>query len=157
MLGLPCSPLSHLSLSCCARPAAAFIEMEYRTGFLSQRFRPAQTADHGHLQQIIAGQSGVGGGAPEKIAEFIVGRLQIAFVLDRLPLDIFLGDEPALLLEAIELCLRLVAAPDLDQPFGEIYRIVNAAIHAHTAKRIVDMRGIADQENAVLTESFGDA
>jgi hypothetical protein len=51
-------------------------------GASSQQLRPAQAADHRHLQQIVAGQSGVGGGAPEKIAEFIVGRLQVAFVLD---------------------------------------------------------------------------
>jgi hypothetical protein len=39
---------------------------------LPKLLRPAQAADHRHLQQIVAGQSRVGGSAPEKIAEFIV-------------------------------------------------------------------------------------
>src|SRR6202042_2149591 len=53
--------------------------------------------------------------------------------------------------------LGLLAAPDLDQALGQVHRIVNTAIHAHSAERVVDMRGIADQEGAAAAECFGDA
>ena len=47
----------------------------------------------------------------------------------------FLSDKSALQIEAVELGLGLCAAPDLDQAFGQVYRIVNAAIHTHAASQ----------------------
>ena len=34
------------------------------------------------------------------------------------------------------------------QPLGQIDRIVDAAVHAHAAERVVDVGGVADQEGA---------
>ena len=46
---------------------------------------------------------------------------------------------------------------DLNQVFGEIDCVVDAAIHAHATERIVDMRGVADEESAAFAECAGDA
>ena len=36
--------------------------------------------------------------------------------------------------------------PGLDQARGQVDRVVDAAVHAHAAEGVVDMRGISDQE-----------
>src|SRR5262245_4278613 len=74
-----------------------------------------------------------------------------------MPLHMFLGDEPTLQIEAVELGLGFRATPDADQASGQIYRVVDATIHTHAAERIVDMGGVADQERAAAAECLGDA
>ena len=44
--------------------------------------------------------------------------------------------------------------PDLGEFFGKIDGVVNAAVHAHTADRIVDMGAIADEQHATLVEGL---
>src|SRR5262245_8488855 len=122
-----------------------------------QLFGATQTADHRDPEQIVADQSGIGGGLTEPITEFVVRRFEIFLVLNRLPLHMFLGDKPTLQIEAVELGLGLRAAPDSDQAIGQVYRIVDATIHTHATERIVDMGGITDQEGAAAAECLGDA
>src|SRR5262245_62942436 len=42
--------------------------------------------------------------------------------------------------------------PDFDQTRGQIDRVVDAAVHAHAAEWIVDMRGVAGEERASTLE-----
>src|SRR5262249_32535291 len=67
--------------------------------------------------------------------------LEVTLVLDRLFFDVFERDQPALPVVTLELGLRRGAIPDFDQARGQIDGVVDAAVHAHAAERIVDLRG----------------
>ena len=127
------------------QPTKSMTTAEVRA--LSQLFGAAQAADHRDFYQILAGQSWIGGGLPEHIPEFIVVGFEIVLVLDRLALDIsFVTSRRCRSKRSSSASGLRRARPR--QAFGQIDRVVNAAIHAHAAERIVDMRGIADQEGA---------
>src|SRR5688572_10127494 len=106
----------------------------------AQFLRAAQACDHGNTQQVLVGAVLVGCDLGEGAPELEAVRFEIALVLDRLLLDVFQRDQPPLAVIALELGLRLFAAPDLHHARGQIDGVVDAAVHAHAAERIVDMR-----------------
>jgi hypothetical protein len=53
-------------------------------------------------------------------------------------LDVFERDQPALPVVALEFGLGLGAVPDFDQARGQIDGVVDAAVHAHAAERVVE-------------------
>ena len=87
-------------------------------------------------------------------AELVAGGFQVLLVLDGLLLDGFERHQPPLPVVALELVLGRLAVPDLREPRGEIDRVVDAAVHAHAAERIVDVGGVADQERAAELEGL---
>jgi hypothetical protein len=46
------------------------------------------------------------------------------------------------------------ARPDLLEFVRQVERILNTAVHAHTSKRIVDVRSVACQHDSAMPESF---
>src|SRR6478735_9146127 len=132
------SPLSGAKRKTSA-PSEYFAFAPLADNCLPHLFGAAQTANHRDPKQIIVGQNGVSGSPQQPISEFVVGRFEIFLILNRLPLQMFLGDESALQIEASEFGLGLRAAPDLDQASGQVHRVVNAAIHTHATERIVDV------------------
>ena len=77
---------------------------------------------------------------------------EIALVLDRLLLDVLERHLPALRLVAVEFVEALAPMPDIGKPRGEADRIMDAAVHAHSAERIVDMRSVPAKERAIEPE-----
>src|SRR5438477_7525616 len=58
---------------------------------------------------------------------------------------------------ACELVLATLTVPDASEPLGQAEGVVKAAVETHAAERVVDMRGVARQENAVFAICRGDA
>src|ERR1700716_528772 len=125
---------------------------------LAELRRPFEARDHRDPQQIVARQPGIARDGSQLVAEpRLLGRIarfQIALVLDRVLLHIFERDQPALCVVAVELAVAGLAGPDPRQPFGEVDDVMDAAVHAHAAERIVDVGGVADQEGAAHPEKL---
>src|SRR5262249_19615000 len=105
------------------QPARSFMPIfrpGYPNSWLPQLLGSAQARDHGHPQQILAGASLVGGDFGQAAPELGPVGFQVALVLNRLLLDVFERHLPALPVVAFELALALRAAPNLDQPRGQI-------------------------------------
>ena len=66
-------------------------------------------------------------------------------------------DGAALAVIKVEQIVAAPLEPDLAHLVGEIEDVMQPEIHAHAAKRIVDVRGIADQEGTPHSESRSDA
>src|SRR5438309_1814179 len=68
-------------------------------------------------------------------------------------------DRGRLSLELIarELVLAALTVPDASESLGQAEGVVKAAVETHAAERVVDMRGVARQENTVLAVCRGDA
>src|SRR5262245_26486023 len=81
-------------------------------------------------------------------AEFSPVRFEVALVLDRLLLDMFERHKPALPIVTCKLGRAAVSMPHLSQSRRQVDRVMNAAVHAHSTQRIVDVRSIAHQEGA---------
>ena len=65
--------------------------------------------------------------------------------------DLFLGDRPALAFIAVEnACIRLTLK-HCGKLLAEIESVVDAAIHAHTARRAVEMCRVSGEEYAALS------
>src|SRR5689334_887664 len=77
------------------------------------------------------------------------------FVLDGLRLNVIDLRLAALPRVAIEQARLGTAEPDLGEFFGKIDGVVDAAVHAHAADRIVHMGAIADEQHATLVEGLG--
>src|SRR5262249_19957796 len=117
-----------------------------------QLLRSAQACDHGHPQQVLVGAGLVGCDLRQAAAEIGPVGLEVALVLDRLFLDVFECHQAALPVVTLKLGLGLAVMPDLDEARGQVDRVVNAAVHAHAAERIVDMRGVAGEERPSALE-----
>jgi hypothetical protein len=113
-----------------------------------QLFRSPQAGNHRDPQQIIVGSAAVGCDVPQRPSKLLAIGFEVALVLDRLPLGAFERDQPSLAIEALELARAALSMPDVSQPFGQIDRVVNAAVHPHAPERIVDVCRIANQERA---------
>src|SRR5262249_50201060 len=124
---------------------------------LSKLLGALQAADHRRREQIRPRLLRRSGDLDQAVAKFGAGAFQVLLVLDRLFLDIFLGDEAALLLEGVELAVALRALPHRGEALGQVDGIMDAAVHSHAAERIVDVRGIADEKRAALAKARGDA
>src|SRR6516162_230231 len=123
-------------------------------GASAQFLRAAEAGDHRHSQQVVVGTGLVGRDLRKVAAELSPIRLEIAFVLDRLSLDVFARHRPSLAIIAREIVLRLSSVPGLDQARRQVDRVVDAAVHAHPAERIVDMRGVAGEKSASALKRF---
>src|SRR6266508_5720549 len=118
------------------------------TAWSPQLFRSPQAGDHRDQQQIIVGSATVGCDVPQRPSKFLAIGFEVALVLDRLRLDVLERDQPSLAIEAFKLGSATLSMPDVRQPFGQIDRIVNSAVHTHAPKGIVDMCRVANQERA---------
>src|SRR5919201_540395 len=123
---------------------------------LSQFLRAAQAGDHGDPQQVVIGAGLVGRDLREAAAEFGPVRLEVAFVLDRLLLDVFERHRPALAIVTFEIGIGLASVPDVDHARGQIDRVMDTAVHAHPSEGIVDMRGVAGEKNAPVLKCLRD-
>ena len=81
--------------------------------------------------------------------------LQDALVLDCHRLEKFIGDKAPLPVIQVEQTIRLTGEYTRNLP-GQADRIVNAEIHAHAAEWIVDVRGVAGQQDAIAAVSRRD-
>ena len=107
-------------------------------------FGAPQAADHRNSEQIVTGQSWISDDPPELISKFIVAGFEIFLILNRLPLaDVLLCDEPTLKVEAIELALGLCPMQDLNQAFGEIDCVVDAAGPAPAMTTLLDRQDLS--------------
>ena len=82
--------------------------------------------------------------------------LQRLLVLDRLRLDEIDLRLAALARVAVEHARIGAAIPDAGKLIGKIDRVVDAAVHAHAADRIVDVRAVTGKQHAALVEGRGD-
>src|SRR5262245_16079325 len=121
----------------------------------SDRVGAAQAFDHRYTQEIGAKLGAIGGDGAQLGVEFLalarVLLLDIALVLDGLALEIFLRHRAALTVIEIESIVARAVLDDRRELVGEIEGVVEAEIHAHAAQRIVDVRGIAGEEEAAVT------
>src|SRR5205823_10422096 len=103
----------------------------------------------------------VGHGAPKLRAPapllLRVAHLEMALIGDGNRIHVLERYRPALALVALELSQRSLAAADRRELLRQIERIVDAAVHSHTAERIVEMRRVAGEKYASAPIGFGDA
>src|SRR5262245_12827445 len=118
-----------------------------RAAVSGYRIGAADAFNHRHAQKIAPQLVAIGGDAAQLVMEFLalarVLLLDIALVLDGLALEVFLRDGPALAVVEIEQVLARAVLNDRCELCRQIERVVEAEVHAHPAKRIVDVRGIA--------------
>ena len=88
-------------------------------------------------------------------ADFWVGFFQVVFVADGLRLDIFDGDGAALAVILVQEVFVAALGQDLDQLFGQVDAVVDAAVHAHAAQGVVHVGTIAGQQDAPVAVGFG--
>ena len=115
----------------------------------AELFCSSQTADHGDADQIVVGPPWIGDNIAQTRAE-LFGILQILLVLNRLLLHVLLGDGAPLHPVAVELFLRFAAMADIREAASEVESVVDTAVHAHAAKRIIDVGCIANEKHAIL-------
>src|SRR5215475_14385563 len=96
-----------------------------------QLLRSPQAGDHRDPQQIVVGAVTVSCDVPQRSSKLLAIGFEVALVLDRLRLDVFERDQPALAIEAIKLSRATLSMPDVREPFGQIDRIMNSAVHPH--------------------------
>ena len=82
--------------------------------------------------------------------------LQRLLVLNGLRLDVVDLGLAALARVAVEHAGRSAAEPHVGQFLGEIDGVVDTAVHAHAADRIVDVGAVAGEQHAAFVEGRGD-
>src|SRR6516162_2676334 len=90
-------------------------------------------------------------------ADLRVLLLQRLLVLNRLRLDVIDLGLAALPRVAVEHARLGAIEPHVGELVGEIDRVVDAAVHAHAADRVVDVGAVAGEQRAALVEGRGDA
>ena len=114
--------------------------------------------EHRRAQQELPGARRVRGGLPQfgeiAPARFRVARLQALLVGDRLLLHEFDRDGAALAAVEIEQFVRRPLENNLRKLFRQIGRVLDAAVEAHAADRIVDVGGIAGQQHPPFTKGL---
>src|SRR6185312_11402206 len=113
-----------------------------------------QALYHRDPQHIVACQPRVGRGAghlrlPAGVLAGVPG-LEVALVRNRNLVHVLQGDRPALALVAVQLNFIQTLADYRGELFGQIKGVVDAAVHAHAAERIVEVRGVAGEKAAPL-------
>src|SRR5580692_10075517 len=83
--------------------------------------------------------------------------LQRLLVLNGLRLHVIDLGLAALARIAVEHACLGTAEPNVGQFLGEIDRVVDAAVHAHAADRVVDVGAVAGEQHAAFVEGRGDA
>src|SRR5262245_31134657 len=144
------------SLSCARRACRKTRSNAMSAPPLSQLLRAAQAGDHGDPYEVVIGAGLVGRDLREAAAKFGPVRLEVAFVLDGSLLDVFKRHCPALAIITLETGVGLASVPDVDHARGQIDRVMDAAVHAHAAERVVDMRRVAGEKNAPLLKRLRD-
>src|SRR6185437_9014282 len=82
--------------------------------------------------------------------------LQQAFVGDRLRLHIFDGSRAPLPVETIKQRVGIAAVRNVNELARQRDPVLESAVHAHTADRIIDVRRIAGEQNPAAAEAPGD-
>ena len=104
---------------------------------------------------------GIFRGAPELIeiarAHRRIALLHQPLVGDGLSLHIAYRGVPALAVITVEHVFAGGAVKHRRELIDQIESIVHAAVHAHAADRIVDMRAVAGEQNAALAKGRSDA
>ena len=116
----------------------------------------ALAGDHRRAQQELPRPLGIGRHGAQiveiALARFRLARLQALLVGDRLLLHEL--DRHGAALEAVEIEQALGRARHyLEQLVAQIGRVLDAAVEAHAADRIVDMGGVAGEQHAALAEA----
>src|SRR5262245_19072704 len=88
---------------------------------------------------------------------FRIAGFEIVLVGDRDLVHIFESDRSTLPLVAVQFGLRDLLTQHVHQFFGQIERVMDAAIHAHATERIVEVCRITCQKYAALAISIGNA
>src|SRR5690606_16445586 len=83
--------------------------------------------------------------------------LQQFLVLDGLCLDKVVRHSSSLSIELLERRLIVTALQRSRDSLAQIPSVVDAAVHPETAKRVVEMSGVAHQEDAPVREASGDS
>ena len=116
--------------------------------------------NHGDAQQIGVKFFGAGDDAAQFVVEVLaldrVFLLDVAFVLNGLALQILLRNRPPLTIVEIEQVVAGVLENDFGKFVDDVEGVVQAEIHAHAAKRIVDMRRVARNHEAAIAITRGD-
>src|SRR5512144_70360 len=86
-----------------------------------------------------------------------IALLEHALVGDRLRLHVLDRGEAALTIVTVEKRVGIGAVPDLGELLGDVEAVLEAAVHAHPTDRIVDMGGIAGEDDTALPEASRDA
>ena len=114
-----------------------------------------QALDHGHAQQIGAKPDPIGCNGAQLVVKLIalarVLLLDISLVLDGLALEILLRHRAALAVVKVEQVVAGAILDDRRKLVRKIEGVMEAEIHAHSAEGIVDVRGIAGNEEAAVT------
>src|SRR5262249_56777190 len=103
---------------------------------------------------VVVGAALVAGDLREAAAELGSVRLEVAFVLDRLLLDVFERHPSALAVVRFEIGIVLSPVPDPEEARGQIDRVMDATGHTHAADGIINMRGVAGQKDSSPPKRF---
>src|SRR6266568_5714258 len=121
-----------------------------------KRRRAPLACDHRGPQQDLAGALLVGRDLPQLVeiasAQLGIARFEPVLVRYRLLLHELDRDRATLKIVEVEQTVRLTAEKNSRKLLGEIGRILDAAVEAHPADRIVHVRGVAREQRATLAE-----
>src|SRR5688572_16307856 len=122
---------------------------------LRYRIGSPHAFDHLDAQQVCAKFLAIGGDTAQLVVNPLalarVLLLDIALVFDGLTLKILLRDSSPLAVVKIEQGLACAIADDGGELVGEVEGVVETEVHAHPAQRIVDVGGVARNEQPPVT------